>query len=88
MTKIRLNTLRIRGARQTKPEAYNIKPKDSDNKKILQAGKVSFTFAVNNIEDGLGNRTKAQFLFSSRIILMAKLSDEGGNLCNKREGAF
>jgi len=39
MAKIRLKTVQIRGVRQTKPEAYNIKPKDSDNKKIVQADK-------------------------------------------------
>ena len=37
--KIRLKTLQIRGARQTKPQTYNIKPKGSDNKKIVQADK-------------------------------------------------
>jgi hypothetical protein len=36
---MRLNTLQIRGIRHTKPEAYNMKPKDSDNKKIVLADK-------------------------------------------------
>ncbi len=32
---MRLKTLQIRGARQTNPQIYNIKLKDSDNKKTV-----------------------------------------------------